>query len=292
MISVTSGLPQQSELFTGTICGGSHYLGDPGGQHQQAGHNVPGTGRGRGDSSKAYRYSSGASIPAEISAAPPVFIKTINPKTLQESKKREVIVAINTGTITCYAADGDFRWQIRGGPKWDVEDKSLASSMLFDADAGRVTDTGTHDSVHADVLILGTNSFSLLSKDGYIHAEVELPNKPTGRPILGDFDGDGVTDVIIITKEAILGYRLVVTQSMRGMLIAVVVLSIIAAIVFFANIRAMSPEELERAVAMGTSTLSVATHGHVTRPAARSLRKKAGGGVLSIIRSTDESHID
>jgi hypothetical protein len=219
-------------------------------------------------------------------------MRTINPKTLQESKSRDVVVAINTGVVTSYGADGDFRWQIRGAPKWAVEDKAQVYTLQFDADAVRVSDVGSHDSVHADILIVGTNSFALVSKDGYIQAEVELPSKPSRRPILGDFDGDGVTDLVVVTNDAILGYRLVVTQSMRGMLIAVIVMSVVAVIVFFANIRTLTPEEIEKANAAAAAGGASATSGSNTARTIRPIRAPKKKGVLSIIRSTDEHHID
>lgn len=44
---------------------------------------------------------------------------------------------------------------------------------------------------------MGDTGVSLMSRDGDILASAEIPQKPISRPIIGDFDSDGVTDVII-----------------------------------------------------------------------------------------------
>ena len=228
-------------------------------------------------------YSTGYSIPSTISAASPVILKTIDPKTLLESKIRNVVVAINIGLITCYSADGEFKWQSRQGPRWEVgeEDTRTGSgtAVLFDSDASRVDDLGKHDNVHAQVLILGDDKMVIVAREGEVLATTDLPKNPIAHPVIGDFNSDGVTDVIIITEEAILGYKLEVVQSTRGLLIAIVVLSVITAIVFLANIQLLPMD-----------ASSVSSEG--TAAATATLSKLVKHSVLSIARSTDESHID
>ena len=60
----------------------------------------------------------------------------------------------------------------------------------------------------------------MLSRDGAVLSTSELPNKPISRPVFGDFDSDGVSDVIVVTEDAILGFRLEVSQSNRGLLVS------------------------------------------------------------------------
>jgi len=244
-LMVLSGLPPRAQLFNGTVCHNRNSLTDPTSRHSDF------TGR----------------IPAVVAAASPLIMRVIDSKTLLESKVRNVVIALNTGVTTCYSGKGDFKWQIRNTPMWNLDFK-FGSTLLFDSDANRMHDSGTHDSIHAQILISGENYFSLLSRDGELQATAEVPKIPISKPIIGDFDSDGVTDVIIITNDAILGYRLEVTASTRSMLIAVVILTVLALIVFVANIRTDSTS--------GSNTIT-------------KINKK---NILSIIRSTDDYHID
>jgi hypothetical protein len=238
-------------------------------------------GRNRRHRKGAGYYSSGYAIPTTISAASPVILKTIDPKTLLESKMRNVVVAINIGLITCYSADGEFKWQSRSGPRWEVgAEETRAGSgtaVLFDSDASRVEDLGKHDNVHAQILVLGDETMVIVSREGEILATTDLPKKPIAHPVIGDFNSDGVTDVIIITDEAILGYKLEIVQSTKGLFIAIAVLVAITAIVFLANIQ-LTPID----AAVATEGASQAAY----------LNKLVKHSVLTIARSTDESHID
>jgi hypothetical protein len=136
-----------------------------------------------------------------------------------------------------------------------------------------VDDLGKHDNAYAQILIVGDAKMSLISRDGAFLTSTDLPRKPIAHPIIGDFDSDGVTDVIIITDEAVLGYRLEVVQSARALLLAIGVLVCITAIVFFVNIQLipLSNQEIS------------------SSPSMTQLVKRS---VMSLARSTDQSHID
>jgi outer membrane protein assembly factor BamB len=281
-VMVSSGLPSRSILFTGTVCARSHALQEsmmvsPDGEYRKkARKDVLAARNARNPS-----YTTGQTLPAAISAASPVILKTIDAKTLQVSKSSNMVVAVNTGVVTCYGADGEFKWQTRGGPKWNVDlvnsHSGSGSAILFDSDASRVDSLGKHDNVYAQVLIVGDSKVSLMSRDGSFLASTDLPRKPIAHPIIGDFDSDGVTDVIITTDEAILGYRLEVVQSPRAMLLAIIALCCITAIVFFVNVQLVPVVES----GPGSQSNSQASVSHIVK---RSL--------LSLARSTDETHID
>lgn len=110
----------------------------------------------------------------------------------------------------------------------------------------------------------GEKEVALVSRDGHVLSSAALPNTPIARPVIGDFDGDGVTDVIMITDDAILGYRVEEVASMQGMLVAVVVLIVLGVTVFACSM------QLE------------------VRETSQGGRKK----VWSMTRSTDEHHLD
>jgi len=248
-VMAISGLPPRSQLFNGTICSRRNSLQDPlSNKH---------SGGGVSDNTK---------MPAYVSAASPVVFRAVDPRTLLESKTKDLIIAINTGIVTCYSGTGVFKWQTKGAPTWDTDDdESVAYAMHFDSDSSRVDDMGKHDNIHAQLLVMGDHSMSLISREGIILAVAEIPKRPIARPVIGDFDSDGVTDVIVYTEDAILGYRLEVIASTRGLLLALIALSTFAAVVFVANIRVEDNDA-------GSG-----------RP-----RKN----VLSLARSTEEYHLD
>lgn len=246
-LMVVSGLPAQSQLFNGSICANRHSLNDP-------------LSNGRGRSLGRSR------LPDEIQATSPAILRTLDPKTLAESKLRDIVIAVNTGLVTCYSGTGAFKWQLKSAPTWDLGLENFASSLPFDADSMRVDDLGTEDSVHAHVLVMGDGQLSLISREGAFLTSAEIPARPVGYPVIGDFDSDGITDVIVVTEDSILGFRLEVFASSRGLLIALILLASIAFIVFVANIRidttAVDPKH----------------------PAAAKKRQ-----ILSLARSTEES---
>jgi hypothetical protein len=90
------------------------------------------------------------------------------------------------------------------------------------------------------------------------------------QPVLGDFDSDGDVDVIIVTEDSLLGYRVQVTTSSRGLFVALLVLSGIAAVAFVANIKVESVPLDPRDVTGSKKMRSV----------------------LSLVRSTEEFHLD
>lgn len=191
----------------------------------------------------------------------------IDPKTLQESKSRDIAIAINSGVVTSFSGLGEFHWQVAGAPTWALSFKH-STVTVFDPDAHRVDDLGQHDTVHGLLFIMGDRAISLVSRDGSLLSTSELPSEPISRPVFGDFDSDGVSDVIVITEDAILGFRLEVTQSSRGLFVAMIVLSIVAGIIFFSNIRTVDRTSTDSSVP----------------------RNKRN--ILTISRATDEYHID
>jgi hypothetical protein len=263
-LMVVSGLPPRSQLFNGSLCMSHRHLHDP--------------------ILSKHSGSARSLIPAEVSATAPVILKTLDERTKKISNYREIVVAVNTGVATCFDARGVQKWQVNGLPTWPATHK-MHTLMAIDPDASRVDSSGTHDSIFSQLVLLGTRTMILLNRDGDVLATTELPNIPISRPVLGDFDSDGVTDLILITDDAILGYKINVVQSVRAIFIAVLVLIVIAAIVFFSNIRTNVSTAMEsNGAADGTSP----GPGFGNKAVPQSKKRS----VLSLIRSTDDQHID
>ncbi len=245
-IMVLSGLPAHSQLFNGTVCIDGHrkHLNDP--MHM-------GAGRKRGGGRKGETLQ-----PAHVVAAPPAVLRVIDPRTYLESDTRDVAVAVNEGMLTVYSGSGHLKWQAETSPTWD-ESFEYARSVCFDADAVRVDEIGTHNDLQAQLLVVGEKSIALFSKDGKALASIDVPKAPVANPVLGDFDSDGVTDIILVTEDAILGYRLEVTTSTAGVLYAIVILCSMAAFAFFASIQVAS-SSTKSPVRLGTIRATDSEH--------------------------------
>lgn len=234
---VVSGLPPRSQLFNGTICLHRRSMADP-------------------------IAKSSNRKPPVITATPPLLLRTIDERSKIESKKKNVIVATNMGLVTSYRSNGEFDWQCKQSPSWNMN-YPFASLLHFDIDAERANELGSHDTIYSQLLVIGDTDITLLSRDGYLLTSAKIPNTPIGRPVIGDFNSDGYTDLILVTDDALLGYRLEVTPSSRGLLFAFLGLSCLMIIFYILHLKG---EVKDTKVG----------------------KKK----IYSLVRSTDESHID
>lgn len=239
---VVSGIPPKAQLFNGSLCSGRRNIQD------------------------AVMESNGneRKFPA-VSATSPLVTREYDPATMSEAKYKSVCVAVSVGTVSCYSGKtGEVHWRTSKNPQWHIGFAS-ASLLHFIPDAGISSAIGSHDSTESLLLVTGDREVALLSREnGAILTSAPLPYAPIVRTVIGDFDNDGVNDIIIVSSDSILGYKLSVAASTRGLLVAFLVLLFLAAIVFVSNVR--------------TEVI----------PDLRQGKKK----VLSMVRSTDDWHID
>lgn len=256
MVVVTSGLPPQSQLFNGSICPTRRHLHDP------------------------LTRRNGVNLPLAIKAAQPIIFRGIDTRTLKESKRRDLAIAVNHGVMTCYSGTGQFLWQIDNTPTWPIEFEYYYAG-LYDSNARRVEESGTVDNLKANLVVMGDRSFSLVSREGHLLTVTDLPSSPRARPVIGDFNNDGFADIIIVTEDSILGYRLDVTESVNMMLVCVGLLFVIAFFSFVMNIRTVMDED--------SSSAGIGEHSSTPLGTVNVKQKKS---ILTLIRSTDEHHID
>ena len=239
-----SGLPPHGQLFNGTICARRPSLNEP-----------------------IIRHS--VQHPNVISAAVPVLLPHVGmgPRADDGRTNRmmDIIYAVDTGIVSCFSGDGEYMWQVMDAPRWDrlaaAEGSSFAGITAFDWDAERVEETGGHFSKHAQLLVIGDVKMTLISRDGSFLASADIPKPATAKVTLGDFNSDGLTDVIVVTDGAVLGYKLEVAPSPNGLLYAFCILGLISLVVFVSNLRVHNVSD-----------------------------KRVN--VLTLIRSTDEYHMD
>jgi hypothetical protein len=116
-----------------------------------------------------------------------------------------------------------------------------------------------------------------VSREGEFLSAAEIPSPPIARPVIGDFDNDGVTDIVVVTEDAILGYHVKVERAVNGLLVLVMLTALFAAIVFAANIQSV--------------TLVADESGGSAANTGLKNRKSGTAAVLRIFRSTDH-HLD
>ena len=315
MVVVMSGLPARSQLFNGTICSERPSLRESFSDHSESRHHS----LVREPPILYSKDTEGVEHRAEhptIAHAIPLVLRKLDQHLMKESKVKDVVVAIHTGVVTSYTGTGNFNWQMRTAPRWSADDEEentlkdgekeetkhvaiAAAVVAFDSDAERASGIGGHDSVYSNILIIGESEMQLISREGEGLTHAELPKPPIAAPVLGDFDNDGVSDIVVVTDGAVLGYHVHVVKASNSVLIVLIALSSIAAVVFILSIQRVDPGAggsksvpasiLERQSASAAAAMSGGYH-----TASRVPRSKAGvmGGMFQIVRSTDEQHLD
>jgi hypothetical protein len=70
---------------------------------------------------------------------------------------------------------------------------------------------------------IGNQHMVLVSLEtGEQHCRVALEMPSTNKPIVGDYDNDGLNDIVLVTKDSIIGYTMEVTQTRRFLFIMLV----------------------------------------------------------------------
>ncbi|KAL7552970.1 hypothetical protein ACHAWF_016207 [Thalassiosira exigua] len=207
---VTSGLPPREEVFTAPLC-----LGGP--------------------------------TSPRPSAAPPLLVEG------SAGYGDDVIFAANNGVVVRYDFDGREVWRKRGGlrdgtPTWDAfaprngrSPSSPEPSPPSAAFLGRIQfgparesrasvsassrrDQHRPGSPARPILLSGEDGVALLSPaTGKVLASAAYPQRVAGPPILADLDGDGTDDLVVVSDDAVWGYRVVVETGRSGGFTIVVV---------------------------------------------------------------------
>ena len=216
MFIVLSGLPPKEQLFNGTMCARR-----PSFQEPLIRHNIR--------------------PPDNVHAAAPVVLPRRQRTDVKESKLKDLVFATNVGIITCYSGNGELLWQITDGPSWPIDSEHVEAFgvFAFDWNAGRAEELGSHSNEYAQFLVVGDSRMSLISRTGDVLYTAEYSAPPITMPTLGDFNDDGVTDVVLVLGDSVIGYELIMTPSPRGLLVAYIIIVILAIIVFFSKIQVL-----------------------------------------------------
>ena len=173
-----SGIPAKEEIFSAPICGKVHE-------------------RPRTKSVKS------------LNSVNPLVVESLG----KRGDKRDIIVALNNGMIhRIHSSKGRRQWALSGTqrtnsfPTW--EEESNHNALLSRIQSNQVTPP------LRPLLLTGDNSLAIISvTTGSVLATADFPQQSASRPLLADLSGDGSTDVMILTKDGIWGYRIVIHRS-------------------------------------------------------------------------------
>ena len=83
-----------------------------------------------------------------------------------------------------------------------------------------------HSNVNDHVLAIGERYMALITLGGTLRTEIELPQDVVvTEPVIGDFDDDGLNDIIVVTTKGFYGYR--THRRLAGQLFSFLVLGLL-----------------------------------------------------------------
>lgn len=120
----------------------------------------------------------------------------------------DIIFALNHGSIQRYDSYGELQWS-RSKPFEDIptwhDDNDKFNGFLGRIDVKKSLKDMLF--VVRPILIMGDNQMTIVSAGGgRVLASTTFPQPAISKPILADVNGDGTTDILIMTNDGIWGY--------------------------------------------------------------------------------------
>ncbi|CAM9406606.1 unnamed protein product [Choristocarpus tenellus] len=215
---VVSGVPPREQLFNGSLC---NEVG-PLGAVQERLHNRAEYRRGRSDT--------------EVGAATPLAV--VRRRRGEGKGSTDVVFAVSTGVVTSYGADGKVNWQDRRGPTWE---KDGSKGYLLLSQAKNISGRYDHGAILEDqhILVVGQDKVAVFSEGGRLMGSSALLFPPCRPPIVGDFDSDGLADLIVPGDGFITGYTLKAKGGIHALFMLVLAIVVVMLIVAASRV----PEE-------------------------------------------------
>ncbi|CBN74487.1 aldehyde dehydrogenase, putative [Ectocarpus siliculosus] len=164
----------------------------------------------------------------------------------------DAVFAVSSGVVSSYDDEGRLKWQDRRGPKWTRKDTEggdpsngggyVVPFTLEVGWPGRGRGRIINPSPGAEerILVVGQDKMCVYDRGGRLAGSTPLAAPPSQRPVLGDFDGDGVADVLVVGwSGAVAGYALAPDPGVRAMFVAV--LALVAAMLVVAAVHVPPP---------------------------------------------------
>ena len=134
--------------------------------------------------------------PKPFAAAAPLLLPS---QAAGGGKRMDSVFLVSSGRVSAIAADGAPLWSVQTAATWRAQDASgvLPSLSLVPQGVG----------VPPLILAVGDKSAVLVSASGRLLASTALPSVPVAPPLIADFDLDGVSDVVVISRSGYYGLR-------------------------------------------------------------------------------------
>nr|XP_054764220.1 uncharacterized protein LOC129270907 [Lytechinus pictus] len=131
----------------------------------------------------------------------------------------DTIFTVSGGQVTSYGPQGQFNWQVSTSAEWSEryivkKFKGRVYQDLQDMYHGAFLPSIQPLSIQefgqqSAAVIAGWDNVVLLSLEtGNVLAEHSLPCQPTAPVVIGDFDDDGLNDVIVQCSHSYLGFSI------------------------------------------------------------------------------------
>lgn len=182
-VLVLSGIPAREEVFSANLC--------------------------------SNKKSSMTPAKNAFSAAPPLAVPGLSHHGL------DLVFALNSRQVSRYDSIGNELWTTLADhtplPSWGAMGTHSPASMQ-QIDFPAVTRGAASPAVRP-IMISGEDGASILSAGrGAILASLSYPQASVSRPILADLSGDGTSDIIVISTDAVWGYKVSIRASSASFL--------------------------------------------------------------------------
>lgn len=118
---------------------------------------------------------------------------------------------VSKGVVSCVDEGGRQVWSVQTNSNWKLS-SPFVESELASLSSFRLSHSLLQD--HTLLLALGSSHLSVLhAREGTLLAEEELSFPPILKPTIGDWNNDGINDLIISTPYSFEGFSLQVVQS-------------------------------------------------------------------------------
>jgi hypothetical protein len=146
-----------------------------------------------------------------VSAALPLLVESDDER---GTMTYDIVYALNNGIVKRFDFHGHCKWTSRATnhdfPSWDAASPQLGH--LSRIDSRSMHTYGSTSTSTAPFALTGDDKIALFTIGrGRLLDQISLPQMSVWKPILSDMNGDGTTDVLIVTTDGIWGYCVQIT---------------------------------------------------------------------------------
>jgi len=183
-----SGNPPREELFSTPLCSAS-------------------SSRGKNNNDQNHPWG-------QVYAAPPLVVESLYSQ--HRHREKDVIIAMSNGIVSrIRGGTGRRQWKLDGHRNaaenfptwgdWEATRTVSLTQLQVNSDSDDVANYAR------PILLVGESSLAILSATyANVLASTNIPQRSIRRPIVADINGDGVSDVLIATADAIWGYEITI----------------------------------------------------------------------------------